>query len=105
MTTDIHRVRQIGTSWNHPLLIMVALKTDNLTTRLGMVASNRVGGAVTRNAVKRRIRACITQVIDQVVPGWDLLFIVRSRASKAKYAEICEAILYLLQRASLILDR
>jgi ribonuclease P protein component len=105
LSKDIQRVRQKGKSWAHPLVVVVALRSEESFTHLGVIASQRVGSAVIRNVVKRRIKSCLDNRYEQIFPGWDLLFIARQPATAASYKEIDAAILYLLEQANLIRDR
>lgn len=64
-------------------------------TRLGVTVSRRVGGAVVRNRVKRRIRVWFRHAREKLAPGLDLVVIARRAAaeldSSAMEAELREA--------------
>ncbi len=62
--------------------------------------SKRVGKAVVRNRVKRRLRECIR--LTPCKPGWDVVFIARSAASEADYHQLKLAIDELTRRAHLL---
>src|SRR4051812_27439178 len=55
-SAEIERVRAAGRSWAHPLAVLIAAPNDLDHNRLGMAVSKRVGSAVVRNRVRRRIR-------------------------------------------------
>jgi len=83
---DFAEVMRKGRRARHPLLQLVALRTDSNTTRVGFSVSKQVGGAVIRNRVKRRLRM-IVRGLDWV-PGVDLVIVARSGADSVSYGEL-----------------
>lgn len=103
----VNRVRQIGQSRRHPLFVFLYAPqpgepTTWTSSRFGIIASRRVGGAVTRNRCKRLVRASIWESIEQVVPGWDCLFISKPALAEATFADVQQAVNRLLQQARLL---
>ncbi|MFO7536436.1 MAG: ribonuclease P protein component [Chloroflexota bacterium] len=98
---DIAHVRQEGTAWRHPLLVLLACPNGRSYSRFGFVTSRRIGPAVVRNRVKRRLREVVRQQVDDMTPGWDCLFIARTPIATAKYRVVETAVNQLLQRANL----
>ncbi len=47
--------------------------SDAIEPRFGFVVSKAVGNAVTRNLVKRRLRAASREVLPSVAPGTDVI--------------------------------
>ncbi|OGO20560.1 MAG: ribonuclease P protein component [Chloroflexi bacterium RBG_16_50_11] len=70
-------------------------------SRFGFVVSRRVGKAVVRNRVKRRLREIARQT--PVKPGWDIIFIARVPAANADYVDLGKSVRKLLLRAGLII--
>ena len=73
-----------------------------MPSRAGFSVSKRVGGAVVRNRVKRRMREIVRQILPEVAPGWDLVFVARAPAAEAEYAALAQDIAGLLRRAKLL---
>jgi ribonuclease P protein component len=97
---DFRRVFGEGRSWAHPLLILhVAARPEG--RRVGITASRKVGPAVTRNRVRRRLR----EALRSRLPGWrlgfDAVLIVRQAAAEADYATLTGALEELGRRARL----
>jgi ribonuclease P protein component len=69
-------------------------------SRFGLVVSRRIGKAVVRNRVKRRLREITRQV--PVQSGWDIIVIARVPAATANYADLGKSVRKLLLRAGLI---
>jgi ribonuclease P protein component len=101
---DFRRVRAGGRAWaNRGLTLLVA--TNALShNRYGFVVSKRVGKAVTRNLVKRRLREVLRQLdrAGRIPPGHDLALIVRPALAEASFAEARDAVTDLLGRARLL---
>ena len=53
---DFQRVRREGRSWSSPLAVLIAAPNAADHTRFGFAVGKRIGNAVTRNRVKRRLR-------------------------------------------------
>ncbi|MGB7537462.1 MAG: ribonuclease P protein component [Anaerolineales bacterium] len=96
---DIQRVRRTGKSYAHPLLVLVAARSEAPGKRLSVTAGLRVGGAVERNRARRRIREAARPLVGRMLEGWDLLLIARSGAVKAPFGELAGAVRTLFQRA------
>ncbi len=91
-----------GRSWATDLLVMKALASGLGLSRYGFSISRRVGNAVVRNRVKRRLREIMRQT--PLKPGWDVIFIVRPAASVAGYGRLEKAAKALLLRAKLLAE-
>ncbi len=105
---DFRRVRNEGRSWSVPLLVLQAARRpdgpDN-RTRIGVVAGKRVGGAVVRNRVKRRVRESVRLRYDRLERGWDIVFIVRSQAADSDFRALDGAVAQLFARAGVERDQ
>lgn len=98
---DFRRTKRQGKSWANRMMVLCALPNGLNISRFGFSVSKRIGNAVKRNRVRRRIREYVRLHLDSIEVGWDLLFIVRPSASEAGYAEIGGAIDDLLSRSKL----
>ena len=65
-----------------------------------MVTSKKVGGAVERNRVRRRLREILRPI--NLKPGTDLVLIARSSTAKAPFAALEISVKGLLKRAGLV---
>ena len=102
--TDFQRVRRLGRSKAHPLVVLVKLENESGRTRFGVTASRAVGGAVQRNRAKRRIQGILNPIASQVAGGWDLIFIARRPLMNANHAELQHAVFSLLKKSGLFQD-
>ncbi len=89
-----------GSSWVSSLVVMRALPNGLTLSRYGFSVSKRVGKAVTRNRIKRRLREILR--ITPLKSGWDIIFIARPAAATADYAGLKRLVEGLLSRAHLL---
>jgi ribonuclease P protein component len=69
-------------------------------SRVGITVSSRVGKAVVRNWVRRRLREALRARLDLLGPGNDVLLIARPASARASWAELCSALDAVLIRSS-----
>lgn len=60
--------------------------------RYGFVVSKKVGKAVVRNKVKRRLRAAIRARMSNYATGYDVILIARTPAARATYHDLVAAL-------------
>lgn len=101
-STDFKRVRRLGKSYAHPLVVLVACRNQLDGSRIGVVAGRSVGGAVQRNRAKRLLRAAFQPELPVLCSGWDLILIARQPMASAAYWDVQAALRQLLRRARLI---
>lgn len=80
--------------------MLKALPNELELNRYGFITSRKVGKAVVRNKVKRRMREVAR--LAPTKPGWDLIFVAHSEAATARHQDIEAAMKGLLQRAHLL---
>ncbi len=98
------RTRRRGRSWSTALLALSAVPNDLDVTRCGFVVSRRVGNAVVRNRVRRRLREIARRLLGTLPVGWDLVLSARPAAAAAAYGELEGAAQELLGRARLLVE-
>jgi ribonuclease P protein component len=106
-SSDFQRVRRRGRTANGRWFIIAYAPAEGTTggeappTRIGFSVSRRVGGAVTRNRIKRRLREITRKRLSHVAPGWDIVITARASAAEAEYGALEEDVRETFSRARL----
>ncbi len=102
-SAEFLRVKDEGAAHRGALMIVGALNTGEAAAfRVGFVTSKRVGGAVVRNRVRRRLREIVRHHQHGLAAGIWLVVIARPAAAKASYAALADEWLRLVRRASIL---
>ena len=97
------RVRTEGRTVRGGLLLLGVLDVaDGSEFRIGLVTSKRVGGAVVRNRVRRRLREIVRRQQHEARKGVWLVLVARPAAGRATSAQLGEEWLKLAGRAGVI---
>ena len=97
---DFDAVFRRGRSWHNELLVLRALTNSLEHNRYGFVTPKRLGGAVIRNRLRRRLREAI-----RVLPtncGWDVVVSPKAPAADANFQQLNRAVVDLLVRAGIL---
>jgi ribonuclease P protein component len=97
---DFRRVRDVAPrGWVHPLLVMYVAPNEVGRTRVGITVSGRVGKAVVRNRVRRRLREALGQRFGRLPADSDIVVAARPASAQASWDQLCAALDSLLTRA------
>jgi ribonuclease P protein component len=97
---EFQRVFDAGRRAHGRYLTIIAAPAAGTASRLGIVASRKLGGAVVRNRAKRLIRQVFRTESGPAVPS-DLVVIPKAAATKAKAATIASDYNMTLKRLGL----
>jgi len=93
------QIHSEGTSAANRLLVIRFLTNGLDHSRFAFVVSKRLGNAVARNRIKRRLRESVRT--HHLQPGWDAVFIARRGSQNASFRELGRAVANLLRRSSI----
>ncbi len=82
-------------------LVLYAKPNRTATNRVGITAGKKLGHAVVRNRVRRRLREIYRLNEDRFVPGWDIVVVARSRCIDADFQKLTHAYLSLAEKAGI----
>ena len=99
---DFARLAEGGIARSHPLLVGRFVRNDLDQTRFGLATGKRLGGAVVRNRVRRRIREALRAMAPSFQPGWDVLIIARPAIVEADHDALVGALRKLLTRGGVL---
>lgn len=100
-----------GRSGGARLLSIRWRPNDRGSVAVGIVVSRKVGKAVTRNRVRRRLREALRALLHDVSapsakrggePSFDLIVIARPEAAQASYAQLRAALRRALERGKVL---
>jgi ribonuclease P protein component len=100
-SADFETVYNDGRSVGNRLLVLFFRRTPGSATRVGLSVSKRVGNSVTRNLVKRRLRAIINSEKGNIAAGVDIVIIAKPGAATIEFSSLRDSLVYLLKRAGL----
>lgn len=83
-------------------LVLYARRNHSDTNRVGVTVGKKLGHAVVRNRVRRRLREVYRLNEDAFLPGWDLVVVARSRAVNAQFSKLTHAYLSLAEKAGIL---
>jgi ribonuclease P protein component len=97
---EFRRVREVAPrGLAHRLMVLYVAPNELERTRVGITVSGRVGKAVVRNRVRRRLREALRERWDALATGVDVVVVARPSSASATWAELCQALDVLLGRA------
>ena len=100
---DYKRVRRLGKSYAHPLLVVIILPAqDKNSLRIGITTGRSVGKAVDRNRAKRRLKALIDSYLPLIQSGWDIIIIARQAIVAAPFEVIRQTLEFQFKRSHLL---
>jgi ribonuclease P protein component len=102
-TAEFTAVKFQGKTYRGSLLIVgVLVQKEEKAFRAGFITTKKLGGAVVRNRVRRRLRDIVRKEQGRLRPGIWIVLVARSRAARASYQELKDDWLRLAERASIL---
>jgi len=98
---DYQRLRRVGMTYSHRLMILSITQNERMHNRYGFIVGKQVGKAVTRNRVRRRLREVVRALHPQLKPGFDVVLIARAALAEQPFDEMMRTVNELFRRAEL----
>ena len=83
-------------------LVLYARRNRTPGNRVGVTVSKKLGHAVVRNRIRRRLREVYRLNEGRFLPGWDIVVVARSRAVDAPFAKLTRSYLDLAKKAGIL---
>ena len=99
----IFRRLYASSGYANGLLVLYARRNRTHTNRVGVTAGKKLGHAVVRNRIRRRVREVYRLNEFRFQPGWDIVVVIRSRALHAGFDELTRAYLSLARKAGILI--
>ena len=87
---------------NRQFVIYVLDKKEQPHFRDGLSVGKKIGNAVVRNAVKRKIRQALTELKADLVQDVDFIVIARKPVAEMSAAEVKRSLLHVLKLSNLL---
>ena len=98
---DFDAIFKKGASVANRKFVIYRLENQQQHFRVGLSVSKKLGNAVTRNQIKRRIRHVLIQNSNQIADNVDFVVIARKGVELLEYAEIEKNLLHVLRLAKI----
>ena len=85
-------------------LVLYARRNRSATNRVGVTVSKKLGGAVVRNRVRRRLREAYRLHEGEFQSGWDIVLVARTKAIHAPFSKLEQAYLDAARSAGCLLS-
>jgi ribonuclease P protein component len=102
---EFRRVYARGKSAATSLLVLYCLRNRAGKNRLGITVGGKVGKAVVRNRIRRRVKEIYRLGETRFKPGWDIVAVARGRAAGADYRELETDLFRAAARLSLLMGQ
>lgn len=100
--TEFSKVYQAGKSVANKYLILFYKPTKGQDkNRIAFAVSKKMGTAVERNRIKRRMREAMRPLLSNIKPNYDLIFIARIKIKGISFDNVEKNMVALLQQAGL----
>ena len=96
------RLYQKGKTAADGRLALYARRNGRKENRLGLTVSTKVGCAVVRNRIRRRLRELYRLHEDELSTGYDVVVVARVRAAHSSYRQLEHSFLTLADRLGLL---
>ena len=95
------RVYELGIAKADKYLVIKSASNDLEYSRYGFSITKRIGNAVVRNRIRRKLKEIMRAV--QVKSGYDIVLIARPEIVNADYHQLARSVTKLLDRVDLLL--
>ena len=86
------------------LLVLYARRNRSDRNRIGITSGKKLGHAVVRNRIRRRLREVYRLNEAAFQPGWDIVIVARSKAVTADFTALTAAYLSLAKKAGVLVE-
>ena len=99
---EFRRLYNRGKTAASPYMAIYCRKNRLGISRLGLTTGVKLGHAVQRNRVRRRLREIYRTNEEKMIPGWDIVVVARVKSVHAEYFELERSFLKLARKLELL---
>ena len=101
---EFRRLYNRGKSAGTRYLVVYSRRNRLGRNRIGITVSGKLGGAVVRNRVRRRLREIYRLNEDRLRIGWDIVIVARVNAVGSKFRALNSAFIDACEKLSILND-
>jgi len=98
---EFKRLYSKGKSAASQCAVIYCRRNGRAENRLGITVSAKLGGAVQRNRVRRRLKEIYRLNEEKFLTGYDIVIVARMRSRSAGFSELQSSILSLIKKLGL----
>ena len=99
---EFRRLYNKGNCAASPVMAVYCRKTRLPVSRLGLTTGVKLGHAVVRNRVRRRLREIYRTNEHRLAPGWDIVVVARVKAVYSRYDAMARRFIKLRAKLGLL---
>ena len=99
---EFKRLYNKGNSAASHCVVVYCRRNGKKENRLGLTVSTKLGGAVQRNRIRRRLKEIYRLNEDKLKPGYDVVIVARTKSGTAPFSELEASMLSLLRKLDMI---
>ena len=101
---EFRRLYNKGKSSASQLVVVYCMRNRGNGNRLGLTVSTKIGGAVQRNRVRRRLREIYRLNEEKLTQGYDIVIVARVKSRYVGYHELETSLLSLFRKLSITVN-
>jgi len=99
---EFQHVFQMGKTKGSGILVVFVAPNELNVNRLGIPVSKKMGKAVRRNLLRRRIKEAFRAFEQNLVGGHDIVILPKPDLATASFAETKKTLMYLMKRHGIV---
>ena len=100
---EFKRLYSKGNSAASQCAVVYCRRNGRAGNRLGVTVSTKLGGAVQRNRIRRRLKEIYRLNEEKMSSGYDVVIVARMRSRFAGFRELESSVLVLLRKLGLLI--
>ena len=98
---EFNYLYRFGNAVHTPHLTCVYLQTKYRPLKIGFTVANKIGKAHIRNLVKRRLRACVREIVPTLPNNYNVVLIAKVGIENITFDELKKEVYLVFKKANL----